>query len=283
MDTPQPVSALILSHNSEQFLSGTVQKIQAQTYPIQELWILDDASSDQSFHIAIRLVKRVYQNPSQKGRGHMRSLSIEGSTHPFILSCDAAVHPTQDCLEKGMAHFKDARVAAVFGRLEDRQTNPSYIHRWRKRYLLGQEKTYPYTDKASLQTGAVIFRKAAILEVGNFNKNYVQAEDKELGERLLKASWKIVYDPNMLAELQSQDSILSLLERYWRWNSPADKPLSICSYFKQMVYSIKVMAWEDLKRKDYACMGLSLLCPHYQFLKSWIHYLKLNIRLKSFE
>ncbi len=273
MESNPIVSAVLLCRNSETVLAKAVSSIQNQTYPIQELWILDDASTDQSFALANRLVKRVYHNPKWGGRGLMRSLSIEGSNAPFILSCDAGITLEPDFLKKGMLHFKKEAVAAVFGRLVDPEPSLSFVDAWRKRHLFHQHLPQTLSHNASLQTAAVIFRKAAVLAVGNFNPTYTQGEDKELGERLLRAGWQVVYDPKIRIRPQKRDSFLQVLERYWRWNSPAFSPLSLKSYARQIVYSLTAMALEDWKHKEYGGILLSLACPHYQFFKSWLHYL----------
>jgi GT2 family glycosyltransferase len=274
MDTSLVVSAVLLCHNNEKILAKAVDSIQQQSYPIHELWILDDASNDRSFALANTFSKRVYQNPRWQGRGYMRYLSIEGSHTPFILSCDAGACLEQDFLKKGILHFKDETVGAVFGRMIDAEPSKSFVDSWRKRHLFHQYIKQIVSEKASLQTAAVIFRKSAVLAVGNFNKTYIQCEDKDLGERLLKAGWKVVYDPTILIRPNKRDTFFSILERYWRWNSPACMPLSLKTYARQVVYAFRVMVYEDLKNKEYGGVLLSLICPHYQFLKSWLYYLR---------
>lgn len=271
------ISAVLLCKNSEKTLQPAIDSIRGQNYPIEELWALDDASKDNTFALANQLIQRVYQNPKSLGRGYMRYLSIEGSSQNFILSCDASIALEKDFLTKALSHFENEQVAAVFGALEDLNPSLSFVDDWRKRHLFKQKKPHALSEKASLQTAAVIFRKAAILEVGNFNKAYKQGEDKELGERLLKAGWKVVYDPTLKVRPLRRDTFFQVLERYWRWNSPAFGPLNFKSYLKQIVYSLKVMALEDFKHKEYANILLSLCCPHYQFFKSWLQHLKTKL------
>lgn len=277
METPEAISAVVLCHNSETVLAQAVNSIKAQNYPLQELWILDDASTDKSFALANKLAQRVYQNPHWRGRGYMRSLSIEGSHTPFILSCDTGMCLEQNFLKTGILHFKDPAVAAVFGRLEDAEPSLSFVDNWRKRHLFRQYTPVGMSETASLQTAAVIFRRSAVLAVGNFNQDYTQGEDRDLGERLLKAGWKVIYDPQMRIRPNRRDGFFQVLERYWRWNSPVFSPLSLTTYIRQVLYSLRVMLAEDCKYKEYAGVLLSLLCPHYQFFRSWLHYLRYKL------
>ena len=125
---------------------------------------------------------------------------------------------------------------------------------------------------ASLGAGGCgLIRKSAVLAVGNFNPLLRHSEDEELGERLLAAGYDIVFDPSATYICNVRNTLTQVLERYWRWNAGSDeinwKIRSWRSYLKNIVYSVKVMAREDIKNGDLAASCISLICPHYGF---WI-------------
>ncbi len=111
-------------------------------------------------------------------------------------------------------------------------------------------------------------RKSLVLAVGNFNQKLRYGEDAELSKRLLDAGYDIILDPKLSVQSIIRDRLPDTLERYWRWNSALAKEITVVEYFKQIVYSIKVMAWADLKAGDPASALLSLLSPHYRFWRS---------------
>lgn len=67
-----PISVVLCSYNGARFIEEQVQSVLAQTYPIQELIVVDDASSDHTCAIIEALAKkderiRLYRNPVNLG------------------------------------------------------------------------------------------------------------------------------------------------------------------------------------------------------------------------
>jgi GT2 family glycosyltransferase len=114
-------------------------------------------------------------------------------------------------------------------------------------------------------------RRSTVLDVGNFNPLFTHTEDAELGSRLSKAGFDIAFDPSLIVNCNIQNSIDQVLERYWRWYAGSGAVGwefgSWISYFKNIVYSVKVMAWQDIVNGDLGASSISLICPHYQFWK----------------
>ena len=93
-------------------------------------------------------------------------------------------------------------------------------------------------------------------------------EDVDLGVRLLAAGCDVVCDPKLRIVSIEPNSLAQVLERYWRWNTAPHGRMDAAAYLRQISYSIKIMAREDLAARDPAAALISLLCPHYQFWKS---------------
>jgi cellulose synthase/poly-beta-1,6-N-acetylglucosamine synthase-like glycosyltransferase len=105
--------------------------------------------------------------------------------------------------------------------------------------------------------------------VGGFNSQLRHSEDADLGTRLLAAGWDVVFDPEIQIATTVSNSLPEVLERYWRWNAGTEEKVSLKTYFKQIAFSIKIMAREDLRVNDFAAALVSLLSPHYQF---WVTF-----------
>lgn len=271
---PLTVSAAIPTFNSSKTVNILIESIQAQTYPIEEILVLDDASTDDTCSIAKKMNCHVHYNKKNEGRGYNRALGVTKATSNYVLFCDSTVTIESDFLEKAIVHFKNPNVGVVFGRLEDHTPSVNAVDIWRKRHLLGQEHNAPYCEWASLQTAAAVFNRQAVLEVGNFNIHLKQSEDRDLGQRLIKNGWKVIYDPTLKLHALTKNTLFEVLSRYWRWNCPSERPLTFLEYTRLVIYSIKVMCKQDIMKKNYICALISLFSPHYQFFKSWGNYFK---------
>jgi cellulose synthase/poly-beta-1,6-N-acetylglucosamine synthase-like glycosyltransferase len=185
----------------------------------------------------------------------------------FVVCCDATNVLPVDFVKRLLPWFEDPHVAAVYGRIQD-PTPQSAIGRWRARQLFKAGQAMEVAHHAPLITYGTILRRSATLQVGNFSEKLRHSEDAELGERLLAAGYDIVADPRVPVFCNKQNSIMEVLERYWRWYAGKDEKVSLRGYWKTIVYSIKGMAWQDLRAGDPLAALISLLCPHYQFWTS---------------
>jgi hypothetical protein len=65
------------------------------------------------------------------------------------------------------------------------------------------------------------------------------------------------------------NSAIRALDRYWRWYAGEREVVSLNDYARLVWYSLKVLVPRDLAEGDLQSVTISLLCPHYQFWKSW--------------
>lgn len=117
---------------------------------------------------------------------------------------------------------------------------------------------------SELWTGAALLRKSATLAVGNFNVGMKSREDSELGRRLLKAGYAVVRDPELVITHAGDESLLQLLDRYWRWY----RINAIRSSYRAVYQSFAVMATEDIRARDLCAVPISLLSPYYQIYRA---------------
>jgi cellulose synthase/poly-beta-1,6-N-acetylglucosamine synthase-like glycosyltransferase len=261
------LSAYIPCFNNEATIGRAVDAIRKQTMPIDDIVVVDDGSTDGSIAAAEAAGARVARLPGNLGRGAANAHGIEQASGALTISCGATNVLAPDFAERALPWFDDPRVAVVCGRIDD--PNPKGVAgRWRARHLFRTEAVLGVARNATLVSGACILRKAAVLEVGNFDAALVHTEDAELGRRLMAHGYDVVFDPGLRTLSAVQNSVAQVLERYWRWNAGVDEPLSCRTYVKQMAFSVKVMARQDLAATDPAAVPLSLIAPHYQFWRT---------------
>ena len=118
----------------------------------------------------------------------------------------------------------------------------------------------PYEVK-SLSTYSVILRKSHILSVGNFSQTLRQFEDHDLGERIIKQGYKILFDPLLYCISNKQDNIFQLATRVDRWYSPSSEGLSMKSFKNLLITSISIWARRDIQSRELFGVIVSLSLP----------------------
>lgn len=94
------VTVMMAAHNAERWIGQAVESVLAQTLPIFELIICDDASTDRTVRIAERYLRdarvRLIVNPVPLGAAAARNRILRAARGKFLAVCDAedAMRPT---------------------------------------------------------------------------------------------------------------------------------------------------------------------------------------------
>lgn len=122
-----------------------------------------------------------------------------------MLDGDCVLHP--EWLAQGIAALdKDDRLAAVFGRLRERDIVGSIYNRlcdaeWNVR--LG------VVDSSG---GNALFRSAALAEVGPYREDMIAGEEPDLCLRLARKEWRIA---RILPDMAEHDAAMSSIRQWW--------------------------------------------------------------------
>jgi cellulose synthase/poly-beta-1,6-N-acetylglucosamine synthase-like glycosyltransferase len=262
-------------------LLNVVDSIYQQSVKPHSITILDDGSCPKLNIPSSSSKFKIYNNISNRGRGFIRRLAIDKADTDFIFFCDATNIVPSDFIKSAILHFSDPKVAAVSGKIANEFNTCSIAINWRGRHLFKQDHDFGKIshETGSLTTYGTIFRRSAVLDVGNFNPSLRHSEDKDLGKRLLNSGYKIIGDPNLVVYSIKKDTIFSVLERYWRWYGGEDENMSLCDYLNAIKASFKPMIQQDLNAKDWRAALVSFLCPHYGYMR--YHYRKITGNLQK--
>lgn len=261
------ISAYSPFFNNGQTILATLESLQAQTIRPTEIFGLDDGSTDNASRMIEDRGFRCLRQDQNHGRGAARYRAMLESTGDLVLCCDATNVLPKYFLESLLPWFEDPKVAAVYGLIQDPHPRGA-VARWRARHLFKAGHPMSIGMNGPLITYGAILRRSSVLEVGNFNPSLRHSEDYELGERLLAAGYEIVFDPRVPVICNVQNSLSEVLERYWRWYAGVNETMSLRHYFTACIFSMKVMAKQDLVHRDLFAALISLLCPHYQFWRT---------------
>jgi GT2 family glycosyltransferase len=261
-------SAYVPCYNNYKTIGTALCSLRDQIIPPSQIFLVDDNSFDDSVSIAHHLGFFVYSMAINSGRGAVRARSMELADYEYVACCDATNFLPPDYVARALAWFEDSRVAAVCGPISQQHAK-SLADRWRGRHLFKISASMSLQHHAPLSTYGCVIRASAVHSVGNYNPLFRHSEDVDLGRRLLDSGFDVIFDPELCVYSSVSNTILEVLERYWRWYAGPDEIVSFFGYAKQVWYSIRIMVLHDLRDGDLASVPISLVCPHYQFWRSY--------------
>lgn len=262
------ISAYIPAYNNEKNIAQTIESILKQSIAVDELFVCDDGSTDSTVAVCQKYGITVYKNKENKGRGYSRRKAMEIAKNELVFCIDAGKSAAFDFLEQCMPLFHDHNIAAVVGNISQGVIRNS-ADRWKAIYLYKENRKDEQIREGDFITFGAIVRKSTILKIGNYNPNLTHSEDLDMGKRLTNLGFKVLFNPEAKVMTMHSESIATVLERYWRWYAGENEEVSLKQYLLNIYFSIKVMAWNDLKDFDILRAFISLICPHYQFWKNF--------------
>jgi len=257
------ISAYIACYNGAATLARAIEGLKRQARVVDELFVVDNGSSDNSVRVAEEAGVRAIRLERCLGRGASRARAMEEARHPLVVSCDAGVVLPPDFVGKAARWFEDARVAAVTGRIAQHEARTA-TDRWRGRHLFRTDKRTEMLERAAFSTGGAMVRAASVRDSGGYDADCPEGEDADLGRRMLDRDYKVIFDPDLVYWQTGSNNLAQVLERYRRWNRAGTR-MGLRTYLKQIKYSATVMAREDMETADVAAAMISLISPHYQF------------------
>lgn len=261
------VTGYVPFFNNASTVLQAVESLRGQEPNLDEVFAIDDGSTDGGAGGLIDAGIRVIRQPSNLGRGAARHRAMVEARNDLVLCCDATNTLPRDFAARSLRWFENPGVAAVSGSIMDPDPR-GVMGRWRARHLFKSGDCIEVRHRAPLITFGTMLRRSLVLGVGNFNRQLRHSEDAELGGRILAAGHDIIFDPGMPVCCNVRNSLPEVLERYWRWHAGSDARASWGAYWRNIAYSIKGMAWRDMRAGDPLGALVSLFCPHYCFWKS---------------
>ena len=166
------------------------------------------------------------ENQRSVGPATARNIGIWNSHTPFVAFTDNDVAVTQDWVPKLYWHLLNAPadVAGVGGQVIDDGLN-----------LVGQYSTrlcllnpYMYKNRVLyLVTANCLFRRDALIEIGGFDESFKLpgGEDPELSFRLLRAGYRLEYEPAAQVIHHYTSSWLGFYRMFFRYGSGCRKAM----------------------------------------------------------
>jgi len=242
-----------------------LESIKAQTIKPEMIFVIDDHSKE---NIEKSLINKTHnisftRNSSNLGRGYCRNLAHTLCKNNFVFSLDSTNVVDADYVSKAIKLIDQPKVSAVFGRISNHKSLNSTKYKWRNRYLFNDHFDYGQKEieTENLSTYATLTKRDDILRVGNFRKDLKHSEDIEIAGRIISNRLKIIASPNLVTYSTKEESILSMYERYWRWNYGYKKNITLGELLKITKFFASMALKSDCKNLDFRLALYTFMCP----------------------
>ncbi|MFA6217645.1 MAG: glycosyltransferase family 2 protein [Candidatus Omnitrophota bacterium] len=232
------VCLYIPCYNSEKTIRLSLEAVLKQSYPLKEVLVIDDCSSDKSVEIVSSYPVKLLRLDTNSGLASVRNIAIHTLKSEYVASVDADCVPEKDWLKYSMRRFDRKGIAGVGGKLVERNQS-SLADIWRSVHMK-QHWDGAGNNPEFLFGSNTVFKKETLVNIGGYNEilrnNY---EDVDICNRLEKAGYSYVYEPEAIAYHYKQDDACSVLNNFWRWYFPYNQSQGFYSGEEKLLLKVK--------------------------------------------
>lgn len=185
------VTALIPTYNSERYIRETVESVLAQTYPVHEVIVVDDGSTDQTQQVLASYGDRIrYIRQTNAGPPTARNTGLVHATGDVIALLDSddlwVPTKTERQVEYLQRHPSCGLVYTDMKTFDDRGIIEESVKISRNLNLPSGHIFQEMFAETLFQTSAVLVRKSCLDQVGGFDTSLRMGDDYELFLRVAR-------------------------------------------------------------------------------------------------
>jgi len=225
------ISVVITGINCANCLSKLLESLSKQRVKPLEIIYIDGGSSDDSAKIAREFSCKVIVDSDAKTPAKGRNIGLKISKGTFVLFLDSDCIAPDDLLEKYTFHLQlvSGNIAGIGSRYEYSESDNDYVNafsRALKCFLVNggspQFNLWKKIKKVNrLPGGNSCYKRDILLKLNGFREDLKFCEEYELGRRLRKLGYRLLYVPELFVFHRSFPSILAALKKiysygFWR-------------------------------------------------------------------
>jgi len=177
------MDVVVCAKNQAKTMDQVLHQI-VRDIPFKNLIVVYGPSTDNTRETAEQHTDKVFYD-GDKGLGAARSLGIKKASSEIVAMIDSDIILTKGWYHQLIGHLQDPKVAAVMG---------TCVYGYGYKPLQSYWEYQRRTAKTNYGCQNTMFRREAVLKVGNFNETIRGAgEDYDLYSRLLAAGYKWVW------------------------------------------------------------------------------------------
>jgi cellulose synthase/poly-beta-1,6-N-acetylglucosamine synthase-like glycosyltransferase/peptidoglycan/xylan/chitin deacetylase (PgdA/CDA1 family) len=217
-----PVSVIVPAYNEAAGIEACVRSIVAADYPVFEVIVVDDGSTDGTGRIVedLQLPHVLVLRQPNRGKPAALNTGIAAARHEVVVMVDGDTVFEADTLRAIAAPFADAAVGAVSGNAKVGNRR-GLIGKWQHvEYVIGfnlDRRMFDTLQCMPTVPGAIgAFRRTALADVGGVSDDTL-AEDTDLTMAIIRAGWRVLYVPDARAWTEAPGSFSALWRQRYRW------------------------------------------------------------------
>ena len=221
-----PVTIIVPAYNEAAVIEGALQSLLALDYPMYEILVVDDGSSDDTYARAAAMEGRYGDvmlrvvSKTNNGKASALNTGISLARHPFVLCMDGDSRLSRDTLKASLRHFRNPNVGAVAGNVKVVNRRNLWTRLQALEYIEGlnmARRAQAFVRTVNIIPGPIgIFRRDVLQQLGGYETDTF-AEDADLTLKILTAGWQIKYEERAVAYTEAPESLLDLLKQRYRW------------------------------------------------------------------
>ncbi|MGM9946339.1 MAG: glycosyltransferase [Lysinibacillus sp.] len=219
------VTVIIPVYNEEVVIQRTIGSILKSKYPITEVLIIDDGSTDKTAEIITKMkdvrskVKIIKKHNG--GKASALNVGIKKARGDVIITIDADTVFDEYTISHLVENFSDPRVAAVSGNCKI-GNRINQISLWQHiEYVTAnqlEKRAFEELNCITVVPGSnSAWRKSVVQELGYYH-NDTLAEDSELTLRILNAGYKIIYEDRAISYEECPETVKDFIKQRNRWS-----------------------------------------------------------------
>lgn len=217
------ISILIPAYRSNNTIANTLRSIKNSEYPNKEIIVVNDSPGDGTAEIARRCGARVIENKMRTGKGPALNLAARHAKGDFFLVLDSDTCLEPQTLTKLMASYQGyesrrervgivapkymaRNISNIFSRFSDME---QAIHQSILKVQMH------FKSILSIRGCCLLIRRSAFRDAGGFSRTIL--EDGDFSAKMIKAGYRIKYEPRALVKTREPTSLKSLLKAKMRY------------------------------------------------------------------
>lgn len=213
---------LIPAYNEAGSIAATIASLRAQTAPIAEILVIDDASTDETSELAESLGVRVVSPPRNTGsKAGAQNFGLQFVSTEFTMALDADTTLAPDAIEKLLPAFEDTQVAAACGFVIPRHTRSIWERGRYVEYLYAFCYCKPiqdYFEKPLISSGCFSMYRTEVLKKHQGWQTRTLAEDMDLTWTYYIEGYKVRFIPEAVCYPIEPHNFHFMRKQLKRWS-----------------------------------------------------------------